>query len=99
MKIDLDVPIRFKEQVIEGSTVENILFQFLSNYGGFNGKLKAGISNILGKIANSEDEIELNSKEIDNLRKAWEQLCEDENYNIPLMYDEAIGNLLEDIEG
>lgn len=99
MKIDFDVPMRFKEKPVEGKTVEDAMWEILANYGGLTGQLKAGVSNILGKIANSEDEVELNQQEIQNLKRAWNQACEDENFRIPLMYDEAISNFLNDLEG
>lgn len=96
MNVDLDVPIKFKGKPIEGATLKDILFQILSNYGGFTGELKAGISHILGKVATAEEEVELNRKELSQLRQAWNKVCDDENFRVPLIYDEPINDFLKD---
>lgn len=100
MKIDFDVPIKFKDQIVEGQTFQPVLFQTLSQYGGLTGELKAAISSIIGDLARADGEVELSKKDLEHLQNAWNQACEDDSARIPLMYDEAVDEFLQDkIEG
>jgi len=97
MKVDLDVPIEFKGQKIQGQTAGDVLFQYLSNYGGLRGELRVATSHILGKIVTAEDKVELNGKELSQLKEAWEKACNEENFKVPLMYDMGIKEILKNL--
>lgn len=90
--MNLDIPVRFNDKLIEGPTAKGVISLYLSQYGGLT-ENKRLIVKILRKLDNDE---ELNETEVEILEGAWDKACEDDRFQIPLMYDVGISKILGD---
>jgi len=90
--MNLNEIIMFQDDPIQGATAKDVLYQYLSQYGGFR-ENKEAIIGILGDLKRDK---ELDEKDMQILQQAWKQVCNDDNFNVPLMYDKGISDLLEE---